>query len=82
MKHCDQNCLPAETNEHWLAKSGQRFPDLHNRYKIGWRDALKALLGPAERLHHLRNMRSALFYDAIGKVDRREDCDRSATNGE
>ena len=75
MKQCDPHCAAGPTNEHWLAEAAPRFPDLRHRFRLRWKDALAALLGPAERLHHLRSLRSAMFYDAVRKVDRRDDCD-------
>ncbi len=74
MKHCNSHCTAGPTSEHWLADAGPRFPDLRHRYRVRWKDALAALLGPAERLHHLRNLRSAMFYDAVRQVDRHDDC--------
>jgi hypothetical protein len=46
-----------------------RFLDLSNPPKPRWRDALHALLGPANRLHHYRNLRSAAVYDVMGALD-------------
>lgn len=71
MKHCIESCSSGHGNDRLLAPP--RFPDLKGRYKVGWREALQALLGPAERLHKFRNMRSAMFYDAIERHERRED---------
>lgn len=45
------------------------FPDRHNLPKPRWRDALRALAGPAVRLHRLRNLRSAMFYESIDERD-------------
>ena len=77
MKHCNQNCIAGPADENWFVNSRTRFPDLRHQLKLSWRDALKALVGPAERLHHLRSMRSAMFYDAVDKLDRPGDCDET-----
>ncbi len=74
MKHCNSHCPADAARERWLAEVAPRFPDLRHRFRLRWKDALGALIGPAERLHHLRNLRSAMFYDAIDQVDRRDDC--------
>ena len=37
-------------------QDNQRFPDLHNLPKPRWRDAFRALLGPAQRVHDYRNL--------------------------
>jgi hypothetical protein len=50
-----------------------RFPDWSNPPKPRWRDALLALLGPANRVHRYRNLRSAAFYDLMSDLDR-NDC--------
>ena len=43
---------------------GTRFPDWHNLPKPRWRDILRALAGPAQRMHRYRNLRAATFYEA------------------
>ena len=52
-----------------------RFPDLRPLEKMRWRDAWRALAGPAERMHKYRNLRTALFYGAMRKLD---ECGQSA----
>ena len=67
MNHCS---CDATSIEHKLAKQSQaRFVDWHNLPKPRWRDALKALASPAARVHRYRNLRSAIFYDAVDDVD-------------
>jgi len=46
-----------------------RLADLHNQPKPRWRDALKALAGPANRVHRYRNLHRSMFYDAMSEVD-------------
>lgn len=46
-----------------------RFPDWSNPPKPRWRAALRALAGPATRMHQYRNLRSAAFHDAICGLD-------------
>ncbi len=80
MRHCIENC-PGSDEFGLRGEHGARFPDLRHRYRIRWRDALRALFAPAERLHQMRNLRSAMFYDAIDQLDRpdaRSDADRRA----
>ena len=67
MKHC--GCEANPTSFPRLAPNQPRFLDLHNLPKPRWRDALKALASPATRVHRYRNLRSAIFYDAIDDVD-------------
>lgn len=74
MKHCNTDCTATTGSEHWLTDAAPRFPDLRHRFRVSWKDALRGLLGPAERLHHLRTMRSEMFYDAVNQLDRRDDC--------
>lgn len=74
MKSCPVHCVDKAYGEHWLADAPSRFPDLRHRFRVRWKDALAALLGPAERLHHLRSLRSAMFYHAVDQVDRERDC--------
>ena len=74
MNECNSNCTAGSAGDRWLAEAAPRFPDLRHRFRVRWKDALSALLGPAERLHQLRNLRSAMFYDAVNQVDRRDDC--------
>lgn len=73
MKQCTDNCSAAASNEGWMGDLGPRFPDMKHRFKIRWKDALGALLGPAERLHHLRSLRTAMFYDAMAQRDKASD---------
>ena len=75
MKTCPAHCADKAYRDDWLADAAPRFPDLRHRFHARWKDALAALLGPAERLHHLRSLRSAMFYHAVDQVDRHSDCD-------
>lgn len=45
------------------------YPCKGNLPKPRWRDALAALVGPAIRVHRYRNLRSAIFYDALCEYD-------------
>ena len=64
MKICnDQSITGSET---------RLFPDARNMPKPRWRAAFDAIIGPAMRIHKYRNLRSAMFYDAICHVD----CDK------
>jgi hypothetical protein len=47
-----------------------RFPDLHNPPKPRWREVVKALVGPANRLHHYRDMHARM----VDEVLRERDC--------
>ena len=46
-----------------------RMPDLHNLPKPGWRETIRALVGPAARIHHYRNLHRTMFYDAVDELD-------------
>jgi len=46
-----------------------RLADWSNPPKPRWREALIALAGPATRMHHYRNLRSAAFNDAMAELD-------------
>lgn len=50
----------------------QRLPDLHNLPKPRWRDAFRALAGPANRLHGYRNLHRKMFYEATCRLDCRD----------
>ena len=67
MKHC--GCEANPTSARRALTSQPRFVDWHNLPKPRWRDAIKALASPARRVHRYRNLRSAIFYDAIDDVD-------------
>ena len=67
MKHC--NCDSVSVRESLTEQSRARFADWHNLPKPRWRDALMALARPATRVHRYRNLRSAIFYEAIDGVD-------------
>lgn len=67
-QQCVSQCVCTGTNE-------GRFPDLRPLEKMRWRDAWRALVGPAERLHKYRNLRTALFYGAMRRLD---ECGQSA----
>ena len=57
-------------NDHNISGAETRmFPDARNLPKPHWRKVLSALAGPAFRVHKYRNLRSAIFYDAMGEVD-------------
>ena len=45
------------------------FPCKGNLPKPKWREAIAALMKPAIRVHEYRNLRSAIFYDAVHKDD-------------
>ena len=45
------------------------FPAKGNLPKPTWRGALEGLLSPAIRVHRFRNLRSALFYEAVCRYD-------------
>ncbi len=70
MKAC--GCEATTTSVGRALKNQSRFLDLHNLPKPRWRDAVKALASPATRVHRYRNLRSAIFYDAIDDVDCRK----------
>ena len=46
------------------------FPGRGNLPKVKWRDVLAQIAKPAVRIHEYRNLRSAIFYDAV----REDDC--------
>ncbi len=46
------------------------FPCKGNLPRPKWRDAIAALARPAIRVHEYRNLRSAIFYDAMCEYDR------------
>ena len=46
-----------------------RLPDLHNLPKPGWREAIAALIGPAARVHHYRNLHRSMVNNAITQLD-------------
>lgn len=45
------------------------FPCKGNLPKPKWREAIAALMKPAIRVHEYRNLRSAIFYDAVHEDD-------------
>ena len=57
----------ADSNRNLLENG--RFPDLHNLPKPRWREALAALIGPAARIHHYRNLHRSMVNDAIAQLD-------------
>lgn len=69
MKHCGCEASSTSVRRALAKPSPARFADWHNLPKPRWRDALKALASPAKRVHRYRNLRSAIFYDAIDEVD-------------
>ena len=61
-------------NDHHISGAETRmFPDARNMPKPLWRSVLSALAGPAVRVHKYRNLRSAMFYDAMCEVDCRDE---------
>ena len=57
-------------NDHIISGAETRlFPDARNLPKPLWRSVLSALAGPAVRVHKYRNLRSAMFYDAMHDID-------------
>ena len=44
-------------------------------HRISWREALGRVTSAAFRLHHYRDVRTRMFYDALCNVDRRHDCE-------
>ena len=75
MKHCNTQCSAGASGGHWLGDASSRYPDFRDRARRGLKAALEGLLAPAERLHNLRSMRSAMFYDAVDRLDRSHDCE-------
>ena len=53
-------------------QSRARFADWHNLPKPTWRSALRALAAPATRVHHYRNLRTAILEDAMRDLDCKE----------
>ena len=51
---------------------GDLSDSLTSQHRIAWREALASLASPMVRLHHLRNVRTRMFRDALGT---RDDCD-------
>ena len=72
MKHCTCEATSTSVQRSLSEQSQSRFADWHNLPKPRWRDAIKALASPATRVHRYRNLRSAIFYDAIDDVDCRD----------
>lgn len=56
-----------------LQQAAGRFARFH---RISWREALGRATSAAFRLHHYRDLRTRMFYDALCRVDRRESCGR------
>ena len=54
---------------HTNPQAAPLFPCKGNLPKPSWREALAALARPAIRLHRYRNLRSAMFYDAMHDHD-------------
>ena len=54
---------------HTEPQAAPLFPCKGNLPKPSWREALVALARPAVRLHRYRNLRSAMFYDAMDDHD-------------
>ena len=69
MKHCACEANTGSLQRALTRQSQARLVDWHNLPKPRWRDAIKALASPAKRIHRYRNLRSAIFYDAIDDVD-------------
>ncbi|MDX1509270.1 MAG: hypothetical protein R3358_13375 [Woeseiaceae bacterium] len=61
-------------NDHRISGAEPRlFPDARNMPKPHWRRVLTALAGPAVRVHKYRNLRGAMFHDAMDDVDCRDE---------
>ena len=45
------------------------FPCKGNLPRVRWRDVLAQIAKPAVRVHEYRNLRSAIFYDAMCDYD-------------
>ncbi|NNC77656.1 MAG: hypothetical protein HKN77_06785 [Woeseiaceae bacterium] len=73
MKQCIENCPPPVPTNPWLGGKGPRIPGKKKHFKLRWKDAFGVLIGPAERMHHLRNLRSAMFYEAVDQQDKHRD---------
>ncbi|MDX1517356.1 MAG: hypothetical protein R3288_10975 [Woeseiaceae bacterium] len=71
MKDCAERCADEAIRSTLVCVEMPRFPDLRHRFRVGWRDALRALWGPAVRMHRLRNLRAELFDDAVDRLDAR-----------
>ena len=63
--------LPEQASVHECLhnQSRARFADWHNLPKPTWRSALRALASPATRVHHYRNLRTAILEDAMSEID-------------
>ena len=72
MKHCNCEASSVSVTRSLTEQSQARFADWHNPLKPRWRDAIKALVSPATRVHRYRNLRSAIFYDAVDDIDCRD----------
>jgi len=57
------------TCTHTKPQAAPLFPCKGNLPKPSWREALAALARPAISLHRYRNLRSAMFYDAMDDHD-------------
>lgn len=51
------------------AESEGRFPDVRNAPRPGWRDALRKLAAPAERLHRYKVLQSEAVDELITDSD-------------
>ena len=69
MKHCTCDSGAASLRHSWEEQARARLADWHNLPKPKWRDAIRALMSPATRMHRYRNLRSAIFYDAVDDLD-------------
>lgn len=70
MKHCVESCSARSTSDSWMLQPGPRFPDMRHQLKIRWRDALRQLLAPAERMHRYHRLRAEFIDIAIREMDR------------
>ena len=77
MKH--RNHAPSRTQtdktsvqQRLQEQSRSRLADWHNLPKPTWRGALRALASPATRVHHYRNLRTAILEDAMCELDCKE----------
>ena len=71
--HSQAGNIPATTEE--LNRAAEKLSTFH---RISWRDALGRLTSAAFRLHHFRDVRTRMLYEALCEVDCRTDhCESS-----
>lgn len=64
-----RNQKRAGAAQSWMPPKSPLFPARGNLPKPTWRGVLTGLAGPAMRVHKYRNLRSAMFYDAMCDYD-------------